>query len=185
MSNARKQLETWLSTIEPKGAVVDIGGASWPVKGRTKNWDKVSTYKILDKKHTPKATADILIDINQPHIPPLLGNFDTAFALEILEYCWNPYQAILNMGSLLKEGGIIYCSTHFLYPFHGGGNDVIRLTREGIEILFGKAELKITDITPRRAIGSYESMLVEWQKKESKICYFPTEIGHLITAQKV
>jgi len=186
MSDSRKQLEAWLRTLDVRGSVIDVGGAAWPVKGRTKTWD-VPVYKILDKNHTyKKAPIDFVHDINRP-LPLTLGNeeFDVAFALEVIEYAWNPFQAALNLEMLLKPGGLLYCSTHFLFPNHGGGTDIMRITREGINVLFTTAGFEILKVIPRRAVEAYQPMLLEWQNHESKICKFPDEIGHFFVARKL
>lgn len=169
--------------MEIKGSVLDVGGAAWPIKGRTKTWE-VSDYKILDKNYTyKKAPIDYVQDLNRPFT--LKEKFDVAFAIEVMEYMWNPYQAALNLAGVLNKGGILYCSTHFMFPNHGGGTDVLRLTRNGINVLFTSAGFEILEVVPRRAVGAYEPMLLEWQNHESKICKFPNEIGHFFVARKL
>lgn len=163
--------------------MIDVGGAAWPVKGRTKTWD-VADYHILDKNHTyKKAPIDYIQDLNRPF--ELNEKYDVAFALEVMEYMWNPYQAALNLAGVLKQGGLLYCSTHFMFPNHGGGTDVMRLTREGVKVLFTSAGFEIFEIIPRRPVEAYKPMLLEWQNHESKICRFPDEIGHFFIARKI
>ncbi len=168
--------------MEISGSVLDVGGAAWPAKGRTKTWD-VTDYKILDKNHTyKKAPIDYVQDLTRPF--ELLEKYDVVFAIEVMEYMWNPYQAALNLYNVLKPGGILYCSTHFLFPNHGGGTDVFRITREGINVLFTSVGFKILEVVPRRAVEAYQPILLEWQNHESKICKYPEEIGHFFKAQK-
>ena len=163
--------------------MIDVGGAAWPIRGRTKTWD-VGTYKVLDKNYTyKKIPIDYIQDLNKPFILP--DTFDVVFAIEVMEYMWNPYQAALNLTGLLKQGGILYCSTHFMFPNHGGGTDVLRITREGINVLFTSAGFEILEILPRKAVEAYQPMLLEWQNHESKICKFPDEIGHFFKARKI
>jgi len=180
MSPTRKQIEAWLKTIDVSGNVIDVGGAAWPVRGRTRSWD-VHLYKVLDKNYTyKKIPIDYVQDLNRP-----IGvnmQFDVVFAIEVMEYCWNPYQAALNLASLLKPGGLLYCSTHFMFPNHGGGTDVFRITREGINVLFTTVGFEILEIIPRKSVD--EKTIIEWSAKESKICKYPGEIGHFFKARK-
>ena len=181
MSHTRKQIEAWLKTIDVSGSVIDIGGAAWPIQGRTKSWD-VSEYAILDKNHTyKKAPIDYIRDLNRPFEG--IKEYDVAFAIEVMEYMWNPYQAALNFNTVLKKGGLLYCSTHFLFPNHGGGTDVTRITREGINVLFTSVGFEILEVIPRKSVD--EETIVNWQRKESKICKYPNEIGHFFKARKV
>jgi len=169
--------------LEISGSVLDVGGAAWPVKGRTKTWD-VTDYKILDKNHTyKKAPIEYIQDLNRPF--ELTEKYDVVFAMEVMEYMWNPYQAALNLFNALKPNGILYCSTHFMFPNHGGGTDVFRITREGINVLFTSVGFKILEVIPRRAVEAYQPLLLEWQNHESKICKYPDEIGHFFKAQKL
>lgn len=167
--------------MEIKGSVIDVGGAAWPAKGRTKTWD-VDVYRILDKNYTyKKAPIDFVQDLNKPFT--LEEKFDVVFALEVMEYMYDPRQAALNLYNLLKPGGVLYCSTHFLFPNHGGGTDILRLTREGINVLFTSVGFKILEVTPRRAVEAYRPILLEWQNHESKICKHADEVGHFFKAQ--
>jgi len=180
MSNTRRQIEAWLKTIDVKGAVIDVGGAAWPIRGRTKSWD-VSNYKVLDKNYTyKKIPLDYVQDLNRPF--EIAEKFDVVFAIEVMEYIWDLHQAALNLFNLLKPGGLLYCSTHFMFPNHGGGTDVSRLSRAGISVLFTTVGFEILEIIPRKSAD--EKTIVEWSAKESKICKFPGEIGHFFIAKR-
>ena len=184
MSNARHQLEAYLQTLDIKGNVVDIGGIHWPVRGRTKSWD-VPIYQIYDVKKFHKGiTADYVHDFNIPLTDPDLPFFDIAFCLEMITMTWNPVQVLENINGLLIRDGLLYISTHFLFPHHSGKYDCLRYTRDGISILLEKTGFKILDIIPRFA-GSESDKLVAWEMSESKIYKNPTEIGHLIKCIKI
>lgn len=184
MSNARHQLEAYLKTLDIKGNVVDIGGIHWPVKGRTKSWN-VPIYQIYDVKGFHKGIkADYIHDFNVILTNPDLPFFDIAFCLEMITMTWNPVQVLENINGLLLKDGLLYISTHFLFPHHSGKYDCLRYTRDGISILLEKTGFKILNITPRIA-GSQKEKLLEWEKSESKIYKNPEEIGHLISAKKL
>lgn len=179
VSGVRSQLESWLKTIEVKGSVIDVGGLHYPVKGRTKTWE-ASRYFFLDQLKEYKGfKADFVWDLNQPIQETF--NFDIVFCLEVMEYVFNPFIVLQNINKLLKVGGVLYLSTHFLFPHHGGGTDCLRYTRAGISKLLEECGFKILEITPRLAKSN---KLEEWLKEESKIVKYPLEIGHLIKAIK-
>ena len=80
--------------------------------------------------------------------------FDQVFMLEISEYCWNIYQALLNINKLLKRGGIFWLSTHFIYPVHNPIEcDSIRLTPYGVQKLLEETGFKIEEMKPRKMVG--------------------------------
>jgi len=176
MSNTRKKLENWLKTIDVKGTVLDVGGASMPVKGRTKSWD-VSDYKILDHHK-----SDYIKDINYPIED--LPRFDNVFCLEVMEYVWNPTTALCNMRNLLKQGGFLYISFHFLFPHHDPEKiDYMRYTKRGIEKLLKETIFKIEEIVPRTTINQYA--LKEFCESESKVYRHRNEIGYLVKAKRI
>ena len=178
MSNTRKQLENWLKTIDVKGDVLDVGGVSMPVKGRTKSWD-VNDYMILDIKDR---NTDIVTDINYPI--ELSKKFDNIFCLEVMEYVWNPVVALNNINKLLRFKGVLYISFHFLFPHHDpSSRDYLRYTRNGIEKLLKESGFVIEDITPRTTM--VPEVLRVFCNIESKVYRNPDEIGYLVKARRI
>ena len=157
-SYSRQQLEAWLKTIEiPNSSkVLDVGGSQNPILGRIKikGNDVPFEYKILDLKvpHECKQDPDMCHDMNYK----LGGNervtvkYDVIFAIEIMEYIYNPLQALLNMKNKLEEGGLLYISFHFIYPVHNPiEQDYLRYTRNGAIKLLQEAGFEIEEIKPR------------------------------------
>lgn len=78
--------------------------------------------------------------------------FDTAFCLEVMEYIYNPLQALKNINFFLKEDGILYISFPFIYGVHNPkGLDYLRYTPDGAEKLLKEAGFKILEHIPRTA----------------------------------
>ena len=178
MSNARKQLENWLKTIDVKGTVLDVGGASMPVKGRTKSWD-ADDYMILDIK---SGNADIVTDINYPM--DFSRRFDNVFCLEVMEYVWNPITALNNINKLLRFKGVLYISFHFLFPHHDpSSRDYLRYTKSGIEKLLRETGFVIEEVVPRTT--ALPEALKAFCNAESKVYRSQNEIGYLIKARKL
>ena len=146
-SNVRQQLKDWISTLEIYGSVLDVGGLKAPVKDRTKVWD-VPNYKILDIKSEWKGwKTDIVFDLQRHNYNG--KEFDNVFCTEVVEYMFDPFTAFLNLNKMLKKGGKLYLSTHFMYPHHIGGTDCIRFTRDGIVTILKETGFKVDNIVPR------------------------------------
>lgn len=208
-SYSRRQLENWLKTIDVIGNVVDIGGSQLPIKGRTKSWN-VNDYKILDLKqpHECKQQPDIKMDLNEPWFTDdpndpakddtnyltlkinVQEKADIVFCLEVSEYLWNPIQAFKNINLLLKRGGILYLSTHFIYPVHNPvKDDCLRYTENGIVKILEKTGFKIDLIIPRgittNGITYLNGFIQSEEMRPSKEYYFHNEVGHLIKVIKI
>lgn len=167
MSYTREQLENWLKAIDVDAErVLDIGGAQLPIKGRTKSWD-VHDYQILDlpKPHETKEKPTQTMDLNDPILDESDGfddvtylSFDVVFCLEVMEYIWNPVQAMSNIYSFMKEGGKLYMSVPFIYPVHNPKDeDYLRYTEKGIIKVLENAGFEIQEIIMRNA--KYPEML--------------------------
>jgi len=160
MSLYREQLETFLKELDVKAdRVLDIGGGSNPVKGRTKSWD-VKDYQILDNKvELPNAKVDIEADMNRFLCDDafeiwrsLEKSCDIIFMLEVAEYLWAPLQALENIYSFLKEGGIAILTFPTTYPVHNPKQiDYLRYTKQGIMKLLQETGFRRFTIYPRIA----------------------------------
>jgi len=157
-SYSREQLENWIRDIKiVQGKVLDIGGSQLPILKRLKNTSLfVEEYKILDLEHPHecKEEPDIICDLNIPldlrEFEQYIDYFDVAFCIEVSEYWYNPFEALDNIFYLLRKGGILYLSTHFIYPVHNPiKQDYIRYTPEGIKKLLEETGFEILEMTPR------------------------------------
>lgn len=189
-SSSRTQLEAWLATIDvPEGAaVLDVGGAQKPVKGRTKSWGAIS-YKILDLPIPHEGNRpDIGLDI-QTRADRLWVDkgFDMAFCLEVSEYWSDPAQALKNISSLLKKGGVLYISFHAVFPPHAPtGRDYLRYTLAGATRLLEEADFGEIGVVPRVPLNPealmdfYEMEGMKWLDSE-----VPSATGWLVRCRKI
>lgn len=190
MSYYKDQLENWLRKIDVKAdKVLDVGGGSNPVRGRTKNWE-VKTYKILDSElESPKQKIDYLFDLNEPDCGrEITGQWNIVFCLEVTEYLYNPLVAIRNLWGFLKKGGILYISFPFVYPHHNPEkHDYLRYTGWGVEKLLEKTGFQIEEVTARIETEPY--LLQNFYRKEkmhpARNYNDHSEIGYLVVARKV
>ena len=178
----REQLEAWLKGLDVKSqSVLDIGGSQLPVKDRVASWD-VDDYKILDleiphKGNSPDIVCDLNINTNLS-----FTYFNIAFCLEVMEYIWNPLEALNNIKRLLWHGGILYITFPFVYPHHNPkGQDSLRYTRWGAEKLLNEAGFKVEEIIPRMASGGLANF---YQTQRMRPCdgINHDEVGYIIKA---
>ena len=180
MSNARRQIEAWLKTIDVKGSVLDVGGLFWPVRGRTKSWD-AGLYDILDVKPTRNGvTAAYVCDLNKP-CNPLYLLYDIVFCVEVTDHFWNPVQAFRNIATMVAKGGTLYISSNFLFPHHTGF-DCIRLTRTGLEKILTETGFEVVEVKPRMAVNEQLGTALDL---ESKVQYHKGETGYFVQARKI
>lgn len=195
-SHSRGQLEAWLATLEAKGNVLDIGGSQNPIEGRTKQWDALdeteqfATFTILDleEPHEEKRKADLVMDIQEPI--EVESAYDQAFCIEVSEYWFNPLQALQNINKLLKNGGKLFISFHFIYPIHNPEDqDYLRYTRSGARRLLKEAGFEIDEIRPKTYQSyQYAKMLYDNERMKGvgkNSAEIHREQGWLITATKV
>ena len=113
------------------------------------------------------------------------GYFENIFMIEVSEYLFDPLTAFRNINLLLKKNGILWLSTHFIYPQHPPkGLDYLRYTPAGVEKLLTEAGFEIVEHVPRVAenIDFTQAWSVEqmrgWKEFDNKI------IGSLVKAKK-
>jgi SAM-dependent methyltransferase len=177
-SYTRRQLEAWLQTLNIEAeAVADVGGKQLPVQDRVRSWH-VKRYDLLDLPE---------YDLNQPWV--LKETYDVVFCLEVFEYIYNPFVAMKNLHDMLKVGGVLYASFHFIYPHHSSKFiDYLRYTHWGVEKLLQEANFTSWQISPRWFKRAWLMRLVYFSEKvrgnNSNFGKLHREQGYLIRAQK-
>ncbi len=198
MSYFRNQLEDWLKKIDVKAdRVLDVGGGSKPVEGRTKSWE-VKEYKVLDNGLEEQKVGSMhMFDLNKEGIELTLLNdknelalYDVVFCLEVFDYIWNPVQALENISIVMVGGGILYLSVPFIYPHHNPAEyDYLRYTRWGIEKLLKETGFEILELVPRTMLIKGYSLFKEFVTDDgmhpSKGYGGHNETGYCIKAKKI
>ena len=193
-SKTRVQLETWIKTKKVSGKVLDIGGSQLPINDRIQH-TKDTEFKILDLAvpHEQKQKADLIGDLNikfEEDNPFELSShretFDYAICLEVSEYWYDPLTALRNINKLLKRGGTLFISFHFIYPVHNPINeDMLRYTRQGAIRLLEKAGFEVVHVQPRYgAEGNLRLLYLREQMRPAKGYDFHDQVGNLIEAKK-
>lgn len=131
----RLWLDVCLNTFvhEMHGRVLDLGGKHenkrgnfQPPEQHSKSW----LYLNLDLSTAP----DVFADVTQT---PLMDEFaDCILCTEVLEHLSDPQSCVNETHRLLREGGVVFASTPFLYPIHADPYDFQRFTEDGLRHLF-------------------------------------------------
>ncbi len=198
-SNTRNQLEEYIKTIDvlDGSLVLDIGGSQLPIKGRTKSWGKNIKYDIVDleKPHIQKQKPNVIMDIQNPfgnNIPAQhysINKVDMIFCIEVMEYIIDPINTLKNIWFMLKPGGILYISFHFIYPHHNPMyEDCLRYTTWGVNKLLKKTGFKILEKKTRYAsdknILHLRMFYITEGMRGNYEAVDPIEIGWIVKAQK-
>jgi len=113
--------------------------------------------------------------------------FDQIFCLEVSEYLYDPMIAFKNIAHLLKKGGLLYLSTHFIYPVHSPiEDDCLRYTRQGITKILDKCGFEIVELKERDTTGiNMIHFYLGQGMRPGKTYKHHQEIGHLVVARKI
>ena len=96
---------------------------------------KIDTLDVNDFGDYPDIICDICSDING-----LQNKYDKIICIAILEHVYNPFKAIDNLKSMLKENGIIYGYVPYLFHYHAPKDlkfqDYFRFSKDALAYLF-------------------------------------------------
>jgi len=148
MSRYREILEEYLSKLNiATEKVLDVGGASNPIKDRVNSW-AVDNYAIADNG-LEKGEYEFKFDLNGDDCE--WWECDIVFCLEVMEYIYNPVKAMENLSATTKKGGTLYITFPTLYPVHNPYKfDYLRYTKEGAIVLLQKAGFDVEEIVARK-----------------------------------
>lgn len=186
-SNYRNALETYLKTLSITAErVLDVGGADNPIQSRVKEWN-VQHCEIID---IDEATADWQVDMNHILSPDLdIEPAEIVFCLELMEYIFNPQQALTNLHYFTKPNGTLYITFPFTYPVHEPQDfDYLRYTRNGAIWLLKEAGFNIKRIIPRlmtkEGFEAYHKMMEMEKMHPAKYWDHHSELGIIVEAVK-
>jgi SAM-dependent methyltransferase len=153
-SSYREELNRWLATLEVKADyLIDIGGSQVSLKPRVKSWN-VKEYLVADlySPHEHSPNPDIALDLNELFINEKYeAKADLITCFEVMDYIWNPAQALENISYLLRSGGTAYITFPSVYPLHQPiEDDALRYMPGGIKKLAGYGGLEVVEMIPRR-----------------------------------
>lgn len=159
-SNYRNQLEAYLKNLHVDAQyVLDVGGAQLPVRDRVASWN-VREYRImdLDQPHAGAPRPDIVCDLNtyrgltldleRPMMP-----YDLVFCLEVMDYVYDPMNALGILRRMMVSGGRLIISFPFNYPVHQPVNaDALRYTPQAALRLMEATGFSVKNVVYRRML---------------------------------
>lgn len=84
------------------------------------------------------------------------GHFDFATSVSVFEHLAWPWKAVLELGHVLKPGGLVYTQSHQTWPVHDAPWDFYRYSKSGWRALFSAAagfEIVVAeDLMPARIV---------------------------------
>lgn len=190
-SKTRQQLETWIKWKKVSGRVLDVGGSQLPLKDRIQmEGDTFVTVLDLENPHEVKVRPKIVQDLNldpESDVREFIDYFDYAVCLEVTEYLWNPVRALETINLMMKQGGKLFISFHFIYPVHNPINqDYLRYTRAGAMKILQQTGFKIVDISSRKGThGLIMPLITKEQMRPAQGYDFHDDVGCLIVAEKL
>ena len=162
-----------LKEIEPNDHVVDMGMAMRE-KHKKINSALLQTIDANDFGDYPDIICDICADING-----LENKYNKIICLAVLEHVYNPFKAIENLRSMLKDNGIIYGFVPYLYKYHAPMDlkyqDYFRFSKDTLAYLF--KDFSDVELFPLRGrLSSALHMLIGnmWKKyiEKTKLNFF-------------
>tara|TARA_X000000368_G_C23000786_1_gene698853 strand:- start:836 stop:1513 length:678 start_codon:yes stop_codon:yes gene_type:complete len=138
-----------IKKISSEDIILDIG------KGmREKYKDIKSKQKETLDVNEFENYPDIIFDICDELDSSLIEKYDKIICLAILEHVYNPFLAVKNLKSMLKENGTIFGYVPYLYHYHAPSDlkfqDYFRFSRDALIYLFKDfSELKLFPIRGR------------------------------------
>lgn len=199
MSKSREQLNEYLKQINIQGKYcLDIGVQDKPTKRLTQGMPANYQTMDIDDQWKPHIVGDLNETWTKWKQPwqdnkPLkyaMCTYDVIFAIEVLEHCWNPVQAIQNISELLKPDGMAYISTPLINPHHDYV-DYLRYTNEWYrDVLpkFGFDSVQIHERTATVGRGLLEAFFRTEGLRLSKIRpefgQYTYPIGYFVEARK-
>lgn len=118
----KKFLKTYFPEENHK-KIFNFGSGPIRLRSDIKNYD-ITGYKEVD----------VICDITA--IPLGDNTIDGFICDNVLEHVLEPNKAVSELYRVLKQGGVGYVSTPFIYPFHASPFDYQRWTAAGLKYLF-------------------------------------------------
>ena len=134
LKNKKDFRDRILEEINSNDHVLDIGMAMRD-KHKKINSILLETLDVNDFGDYPDIICDICSDISG-----LENKYDKIICLAILEHVYNPFKAVENLRSMLKDDGMMYGFVPYLYNYHAPKDlkfqDYFRFSKDSLAYLF-------------------------------------------------
>lgn len=139
----KKYIDDIVTTYDTPGKkLIDIGAGRCQYKSKFKN----VIYKSQDIVNNSNKSIDYVCDAGD--IPVDNSSFDYILCTQALEHFNEPDLCFKEFNRILKEGGLLFLTTHQSFEEHMVPNDYFRYTRYGLKYLAGKNNFQVIKIEP-------------------------------------
>lgn len=155
----RRAIAGGLQSVLPRlhGRLLDVGCGRQPYREFvTTPPSRVTEYVGLDFGGGRYGEPDVRWD--GTHMPFADGAFNCALMTEVLEHCPHPEQLLSETFRVLAQGGVVYATVPFLWPFHDVPQDEYRYTPFALKRLFTSAGFSAVDVLPT---GGWDASLAQ------------------------
>lgn len=121
--------------------------------GYNQPFEDIYRKNIIELEIVPKEHVDV-VSLGE-YIPFPDKTFDLVIISGVIEHTKYPFKVVEESYRVLKEGGKLYVSSPWIYPYHGGDN--YRFSEDGLKFLchqFSKVETGSLD-GPLHALGIF------------------------------
>lgn len=118
------------------GTVLEIGTRRVDGAGPTARRDWARGAKYIGCDFRPGPDVDVVADVETLSGTFAPGSIDAVIACSVFEHVRRPWLAAIEIGKVLRPGGLAYVQTHATFPLHGHPFDYWRFSREALESLF-------------------------------------------------
>lgn len=136
-----------LRAPEVRGIVADLGCGFRPYRKYFNHARYLGLDYPVTRPSGPVEGLDAFMDLTCLALSD--RSLDGILCTQVLEHVRDPFQAVSEIGRILKPGGKLLLSVPFFYPLHEEPHDYFRYSPHGIKELLLRAGLVIIDIVPQ------------------------------------
>ncbi len=137
----RRELAALLANIGDGHQALNIGSGESDLHSGVTNLD-------LDPSDITDCVGDALA------LPFDTNSFQLVLSQETMEHVSDPFQAVREMGRVLKTDGVLYLQVPFVLGYHPDPEDYWRFTHAGVRRLIEQAGLRCERVEPSLAAGT-------------------------------
>lgn len=184
-----EEINNFARQIKNGSRVLDAGAGDCKYKIHFVTHDYISVD--FCKVEKPYADLDYVSDLNA--LPFEDNYFDAILFSQVLEHIPDPKKVLNELQRVLKPGGLIFCSTPFIYHEHEIPYDFFRYTSYGLINLFKEAGFHVVKIERLEGYMAFigyvlrdiyyniaENLTRGAKRKILKLIFFPVKFLSLI-----